>query len=129
MKKFGLLLLVACLIAASGIGGYYYGMNSSKLPSSYNESDGYFDFHPGVYIGGEDLAPGTYDVMIRGLKNGGQVLHYASREVYNDNGHFDLHNLGSNSTGYHFNIKDGEVVCFNFYEVGEMKIKKAKQIN
>ncbi len=126
MKKVLLFLFVIILVAVGTMGGYMYGKKSStpSVEQRIVSFDGYDPFYPGTYVGGEDLEPGTYDIVITGLTRMGQVLHYSSREEYNKQGKYDLNNLSANSSGFHFNIREGEVVCFHFSEVGEMGIKK-----
>lgn len=120
------IIALVVVIATFGLIFYNNAKTNGNFDSRFSSSkySDYTPFYPGVYIGGSDLVPGSYDVIIRGLTLNGWVTKFENPENYYAHKNSHSQSLIKGSTGFHFAISDGEIIEFDISSVKEMKFKK-----
>lgn len=128
----GIILLVVVSLCTS-LMLIYYGISDVRNKKSilkneiekYTIEDGYYPFYSGVYIGGTDLEPGSYDVVILGWDMEGTVRSWQFSFDYRNNKKcYNTYNITRKTKGYHFNISYDEVISFDLSGSGVMRIKR-----
>lgn len=91
-----------------------------------NDETVYKPFYSGKYVCGIDLAPGSYEVEIKGGSSGyGFLLTYENAEELEKSNFLSSIPLHEGEKGFRFSLEEGQVLELNLDNTHQMRYKKA----
>lgn len=85
------------------------------------------DFYPGVYVVGEDIKAGQYDIIVHESDSLVFIVVYANKDDYTAQENYIIwENLSPGTTGYHVSLSDGMVLNVIDNDAVTMTIKHFK---
>lgn len=85
------------------------------------------EFYPGVYVVGEDIKAGQYDIIVHESDSLVFIVVYANKDDYiAQENHIIWENLSAGTTGYHVSLSDGMVLNVIDNDAVSMTIKHLK---